>query len=639
MDGYVVIKTELDVKSFEAQIQKLEDDLDKLEQEYKVALKDADFPEEELVKYQEEIEKTKNKIIDLTKKQTELKEQANFEKASFSIGGVIKKVARWGLALFGIRSAYMGIRSAINLLSQDNQKLANDIQYIKWALAKTLEPIITKIVSWVYKLIQGINYLIYRITGVNLLSKAMAKNFKKASGSAKEMQKTLQGFDEASILNKTSSGGGGGISLPTEDLSKFNLISDELKRTLDSIADVLKPIWEKYLKPIGEWIMEKPSRLLEVLGGILGLKLASKIAKIIGVKGATSGAGASGLLGMLGVLGLLVADVWLIKIASEGAEEVTEQAKKLKKQVDNVSESVKTNSKSWDENKKTMYEQAKQSENSKEQLKKLADGLFNNIHNNEELAKSVQKSRTWLEIFDGTGSKNVKTIRTLNEETKKDVELLKQMAKNGELTDEQLKKLEERYLSQIKALEKQRSQVKENSSSYKAYTKQIENLQTELTEISKGKYKAKLTTEADKKPVTELEKKINEVTKSSHTIEIKASTKEANKSIKGWLSGIGSTLFATLFPKLNFATTLAKFHKMGGIVNLPGKGVPITHYGGEAGKEGIIPMDEEAQMDLIGQSIAKHIVINLTNITKLDARQIAKETRKVNADNEFATNK
>ena len=44
-------------------------------------------------------------------------------------------------------------------------------------------------------------------------------------------------------------------------------------------------------------------------------------------------------------------------------------------------------------------------------------------------------------------------------------------------------------------------------------------------------------------------------------------------------------------------------------------------------------------MELLGQSIGKYVNINLTNITKLDNRQIAKEQRRINAQNDFAFNR
>ena len=87
--------------------------------------------------------------------------------------------------------------------------------------------------------------------------------------------------------------------------------------------------------------------------------------------------------------------------------------------------------------------------------------------------------------------------------------------------------------------------------------------------------------------------------------------------------------------------TIPKLAK-GGIINQPGRGVPIGYgqaIGGENRAEGVIPLTDSQQMQLLGEAIGRYVNINLTNITKLDNRQIAKEQRKINAQNDFAFNR
>ena len=85
-----------------------------------------------------------------------------------------------------------------------------------------------------------------------------------------------------------------------------------------------------------------------------------------------------------------------------------------------------------------------------------------------------------------------------------------------------------------------------------------------------------------------------------------------------------------------------QYLRNGGIINLPGKGVPLNYgqaRGGEGGAEGVIPLTNAQQMELLGQSIGKYVNINLTNITKLDNRQISREQKRINAQNDFAFNR
>ena len=66
----------------------------------------------------------------------------------------------------------------------------------------------------------------------------------------------------------------------------------------------------------------------------------------------------------------------------------------------------------------------------------------------------------------------------------------------------------------------------------------------------------------------------------------------------------------------------------------------ISHISSEAtnGAEGVVPMNNEQSMELIGQAVAKHVVINLTNNTMLDGKVIAREQRKISDENNFLTN-
>ena len=76
----------------------------------------------------------------------------------------------------------------------------------------------------------------------------------------------------------------------------------------------------------------------------------------------------------------------------------------------------------------------------------------------------------------------------------------------------------------------------------------------------------------------------------------------------------------------------------GGIINQPGRGVPLG-IGGEAGAEGVIPLTDSQQMALLGEAIGKYININATIPVYVGNRQIAREIQKINAENDFAYNR
>ena len=167
-----------------------------------------------------------------------------------SINNITKKVVRWGLAIFGIRSAYMFIRQSMSTLSQYNSQLATDLQYIRYALANTLQPLIEGIVKLVYQLLNGINAVSKSMFGFNLFAKATAKNFASTNKSAKELNKTLTGWDEANILNKNGTVGSAGSLSPSIDLSEDNIFANW---NLDTFIKKGKEIAENIAKGINKF--------------------------------------------------------------------------------------------------------------------------------------------------------------------------------------------------------------------------------------------------------------------------------------------------------------------------------------------------------------------------------------------------
>lgn len=223
MDGWITIGTELDTKSFDKQIIALEDKLDTLEQERDVIASQKTISESDLEllkKYESEIEKTSNQIIGLRKRQEEIANQNVFGGIDFNLSSILKKVSKWALALFSIRGAYSLITRSMSTLSQQDENLANQLEYIRWAIAQAIAPVVKWIINAVYTIMGLINSITQALFGWDLFKgpKEFASSMNKASKSAKDIKKSLAGFDEMNILgDNTSSGGGGGTKTPEFD--------------------------------------------------------------------------------------------------------------------------------------------------------------------------------------------------------------------------------------------------------------------------------------------------------------------------------------------------------------------------------------------------------------------------------------
>ena len=162
--------------------------------------------------------------------QIELKQQEKaIKNINTGIGKTVKSVVRWSLAAIGVRSIYAGIRSLISNVSKYNDQIASDMQYMGFALSSVFEPIVKTIVNWLYKILGLINQISMVLFGKNLFANAGVDKFQKAMGgaakSAKEIKNNLAGFDELNVLGSEdsgASGGGGGITTPSMDLSQMN---------------------------------------------------------------------------------------------------------------------------------------------------------------------------------------------------------------------------------------------------------------------------------------------------------------------------------------------------------------------------------------------------------------------------------
>ncbi len=95
-------------------------------------------------------------------------------------------------------------------------------------------------------------------------------------------------------------------------------------------------------------------------------------------------------------------------------------------------------------------------------------------------------------------------------------------------------------------------------------------------------------------------------------------------------------------PGINLST-LPTFNlprlKTGGIINMPNKGTMLgSAIGGESGKEGVLPLTDTQAMAELGREIGRWININATIPISVGNRQIAREMRRINAEDSFAYN-
>lgn len=286
MDGYVTIGTMIDTKEFDSQMKYIESKMLDIEDKLKQA--DMGFEVGDTQKLEAEYERLGNQLIDLKAKQEKYNQSikdanmAGFNKMKESIDSVgnsvekvTKKVTRWALAIFGIRSAYLFVRQSMSTLSQYDDQLATNVEWIRYLLASALKPVIESIVNLAYKLLVYINYIAQAWFGVNLFANASLKAFQKqqkavggTTKKAKELQKTIAGFDEMNVLqdnkNTDSGGGAGGVDLPN----------------FPKMEDVPIPGWVKWIAENGKLLA---SILLGIASAIVAIKLGAEGMMALGI--------------------------------------------------------------------------------------------------------------------------------------------------------------------------------------------------------------------------------------------------------------------------------------------------------------------------------------------------------------------
>jgi hypothetical protein len=221
---------------------------------------------------------------------------------------------------------------------------------------------------------------------------------------------------------------------------------------------------------------------------------------------------------------------------------------------------------------------------------------------------SLEEQKNWLGAITGQNEKLTEVQKVEMETMKNNMEIYKKMYDQGMLNTEQQKQYKDALVKTIEFLSKNGQKVDDLKQQYK-------NLTGETYEI---KIKAKADTAQAEKDYS------NFFTKLGQSLGVVVNPTEWGKGFSNKLKSIWS----------------GKKLATGGIVNMPGKGVPIGGaLTGEVSKEGVIPLTDSQAMQELGQTIGKYITVNNHITTTLNGRVIGREMQKSYAEGDFAFNK
>ena len=464
----------------------------------------------------------------------------------------IKKVGRWAIALFGIRSAYSFIRQMTSQAIQQNEELANKMQYIKSALGSAFQPVAKVVVDIIYKLLAGIGAIIKLITGKNIFENVNT-DLKNANKNAKALQKTLAGWDEATVLGSNS-----------------NLANGLLGNGLNIADDV-----EKVSKKINEWFTKPLTKedIMKVVNSYIG-------AFNLGynwLKENIFNPGIGYIKQMIQETEPLWGPVWY-----KMQEAFIPAIQKMKQEWSKFKDFLQPAKDFFDK----LFEPAKIAWN--DMVENYLKPAWQSFYNS--LPQPVQDAlnKIWIKFkelyndiafyLNNIGIHVAYITDTTETEVGKTTKKVKQNV--GEIN------------SQVNKLSGAKINITTNTSS-------INKLKDILDEIV---YNVQILTGK------------NVITTTTWT------TKANPKSAKG----------SIIYPKL----------AVGGIVNMPGRGVP--YHGAtiaERGAEAVVPLTDSQQMALLGEAIGKYITINATIPVYAYNRQVDRQIQKIQNQQDFAMNR
>lgn len=691
MDGYITIGTQIDTKEFDSQIKHIENKMLDIEDKLKQA--DMGFEVGDTTKLEAEYERLGNQLIGLKQKQdkynqsieeTSHKDLSGIRMQMSNIGntleGVIHKVVRWGLAVFGIRSAYRFVRMAVSELSQSNEQLGSDIEYIRYALASTLEPIITRLVQFVYKLLNAIGYVIKLFTGKNIFANAnkginkTSSGLKSATKEAKELRKQLAGFDEMNILQKDGSvsgaggsGGGGGVSpsfdlsdLKEPDWSKIYTWTDKLKDIFNKAFFEIKQNIIGAMKDLGfseafinafsiafdgtvmmfNGFLDTVSGILEIIVGFAtgdAMKIREGTRKLLeGLKGMIKGF----FLFTIGMIKMQVQIIFDIvnltyqKIKEKihqwinGTKSLTQARKDLKKATDNL--------------KSAENDYIDAIDRSEEAQKKLEEAQKRTGLSGEKLNKMVEQ-----------GTLDYRNMTPAQKEVYKAYIENNQAQKNLEITTKNYTKAQKEQI--IASLEKQASLAKESKDYDKLKKSVIDAMnQGKISSQDAEKIlKKSMKGMSDQSKQTFTKDLPDNVKKGLDTSKFQSTFNKFKNSWNNFWNSLKTKLTMNVDAKVSkkggggfrakggifYPSKLPKLAS-GGIVSRPGPGVPYNGaIIGERGAEAVVPLTDSQQMMLLGEAIGRYITVNANITNTMNGRVISREIQKVQNETNFATNR
>lgn len=592
--------------------------------------------QDDLVKMKANAEKIKNQINKI--------EFDKSDKMKNGFENLYNTAKKFALGLLSVRTAYTILSKASSSYLATDEKTTRQLEANWVGLGTIMEPVIKFIIDLMKKAVTSVLYFMSVLTGVDYIAKANANALKKQENATNSLKKAndklTASFDEMEVLSTPDTSNSTSSNVDTSVLFDINDIGENARKTIEKIGKALQPVY-KIVKDIIKWCLDNPEAIIGMLGG---LALLSILSRVIGVAGAGTIVG-TGLAGIYGLL-LAIASIGIITISIKTIIDSYKDLQNTLETTNEIGDSVVTANKKMNN---AYREFIQNNKNSAESVQNLSDQLLNQIDTMSEHNENVEIAidelgwyeKMWWNATGATESNG----KVLYDNTKKifdNVASLVMAEKQGKLTKEQSERLTEQLTKLTTETDIATLSTEDLASRYDLTIGEAQLMKDMIKDISEEHINYSKETGI----ATDKTKKLEDALKNmpnKKNIEIDVQTEKATQKTKSWwkelINNVISVPINTLSKNLGLNFKIP-YLATGGIINNPGKGIPLGGaIGGEVNKEGVIPLTDSQAMEELGQTIGRYININLTNITQLNNRQIAREQKKINAQNNFAMNR
>lgn len=582
-DGKVIIGTTLETKSVDAQIKELEKKLEIMTQTLETDMKipvELRMTEDERLKLESDIEKTRNRIISLkgSIKEVENETSEMSKKMSKGFDKGIKSLKKFAIRLVGIRTIYGVVSKASSAwLSQDTE-LAQKLQNVWIGLGSIVAPVIEMISDALLKGLGYLNVFLKALTGVDYIAKANAKALEKQTKAQKSLNKATQDYDFDVIRKQQDVSSTSGTGIDTSGLIKIPELDDRIVKKLQDMAYWLKENWH--------WIKEVGIILGVTFGAIAIGKLLANIGNLINNK-------TNGLLGLKGLL-VGLATTWVISLYLEGYKEIKKDMDNLKQDLNDLIELDKEVTNKTQKVNDAYLNALKSGNLTKEQRDDIKSITLDTTNSLMRESTAIANNTGLWQMLTGVGQKAQKEMEEEIKQVNILAERMKVLYENGDITAEEYDHFANDVLPAV------RKQAVRAGVSTKELDDTIKN-------IPKSKdIKIKITAED----------------KTSPTID----------SLKNKLIDLSKSFLRNTF---GTKKTQTKGYAIGGIVTQPTRALI-----GEAGyPEAVVPMTKD-YLSTLASEIGRYSnnsgggVVNVY----LDGRLIQRQVKNTQNDRNFATN-